>query len=559
MNIASHYSKNFRAWVVKYYLDLKDEKTIRIANIISHTFGLLAIPYIILFFSVGFYLGAALLGLYLMGMLSIPYLNLKGFIRTSNLLLVSLTGLIIVFFRMMLGLEAHVHWILMALVVTPNLIYAPTDKKTLFSLYIATVFPFIGIIFCEYYTGERIFTLSPLVLGIVRYNNIFTLFAALVLQLFYLRYSLGIKEKMLKKTLFQNLYYRKALDQAAIVAVTDKSGTITEVNDNFCTISGYERNELIGQNHRLLNSGHHDKKFFVNVWKTISSGQPWRGEICNKAKNGQTLYWVDSVIVPCFDENNEIEKYFSIRFDITQKKISEEKLVHSAKMSSLGEMAAGVAHEINTPLAINKLLVENALNKLEMNTIGAEGLTEILKKMDKAISRIAKIVHGLKCFSREAEGDPMQAEDLAQIIDETLSLCQQRFIQNSVQLQVTPLKEAVFIDCRKVDISQVVLNFLTNSYDAVVDLAEKWVRIDVEVYSETVKLIITDSGSGIKPEVASKIFQPFFSTKSVGKGTGLGLSISIATIKSHHGTIQLDPSCANTRFIIELPKKSDNL
>lgn len=559
MNFEPRYFKNFRAWFANYYFADDGEKAIRVTNLISYTFGLLAIPYIIVFFSAGFFLGVAVLALYLLGMLSIPYLNSKGLTRTSKFLLVSLTGLTLVLFRMMLGSEIYIHWILMALVVTPNLIYAPTDKKTSFLFYAATAFPFIAIIFCEYYSGERIYKLSPMALEFVRFNNIFSLFVALVLQLFYLRYTLGTKEKILKKTLGQNLYYRKALDQAAIVAVTDKAGTITEINDNFCAISGYERSELIGQNHRILNSGQHDKKFFVNLWKTISSGQPWRGEICNKAKNGQTLYWVDSVIIPCFDENNQIEKYFSIRFDITQKKISEEKLMHSAKMSSLGEMAAGVAHEINTPLAINRLLVENVLNKLEMSTISKEVLTEILIKMDKSISRIAKIVHGLRCFSREGGGDPMLTEDLAQILDETLSLCQQRFIHSGVQLQVTPFKEAVFIDCRKVEISQVILNFLNNSYDAVAHLAEKWVKVEVEGNSEKVKLIITDGGSGIKPEVARKIFQPFFSTKPVGKGTGLGLSISIATIRSHHGTIELDQTCANTRFIIELPRKSDNL
>lgn len=118
--------------------------------------------------------------------------------------------------------------------------------------------------------------------------------------------------------------YRDALDKVAIVAMTDMRGRITEVNSLFCAISGYERSELIGFTHSLLNSGHHPRSFFDDLWKTISTGRVWRGDICNRAKNG-ALYWVDTTIAPLRDPIGRLEGYVSIRFDISERKAAEER------------------------------------------------------------------------------------------------------------------------------------------------------------------------------------------------------------------------------------------
>jgi len=232
---------------------------------------------------------------------------------------------------------------------------------------------------------------------------------------------------------------------------------------------------------------------------------------------------------------------------------AESQLLNSKKMSSLGEMAAGIVHEINTPLGINQLLLDKALVELRNHTPNKDRLIEVISKIETCSNRIAKIIRGLKSFSRDDQDDPLLYEDLGEIIEDSIGLYQQKLYYKGIKLSVTPINEEILIECRKTSLSQVIFNFLNNSFDAIENLTEKWIKLDIELTTESVKLLFTDSGSGIPSEVAKKMFQAFYTTKPAGKGTGLGLSICIEIIKAHHGSIQLDSLCTNTRFIIELP------
>lgn len=149
----------------------------------------------------------------------------------------------------------------------------------------------------------------------------------------------------------------------------------------------------------------------------------------------------------------------------------------------------------------------------------------------------------------------MQESSVNAIIEETLSLCREKFYNHGIQITVNiELELTYMVECRSVEISQVFLNLLNNSHDAILDLNEKWIKIDVKDSGEYVEVSITDSGSGIPKEIQDKMMQPFFTTKEVGKGTGLGLSISRGIIDSHQGKMYIDPNNKNTCFIIKLPK-----
>jgi len=240
---------------------------------------------------------------------------------------------------------------------------------------------------------------------------------------------------------------------------------------------------------------------------------------------------------------------------LLSRKILESQTVtmlQQAKMSSLGEMAGGVAHEINNPLAMINGHITQLLREMETGQPISEKGIEKGKKIQDTVARISKIVSALRTFSKEAENDPFQANKMTNIVNDLLFFCSENLKINNVDIRISG-NQNFDLECRPTQIAQVLVNLINNSFDAVKGLPEKWIEVNAEVKGEKARITVTDSGHGIRKDIVDKIMQPFFTTKEIGKGTGLGLSVSKGIIETHGGSLRLDRSCPNTRFVIALP------
>lgn len=248
----------------------------------------------------------------------------------------------------------------------------------------------------------------------------------------------------------------------------------------------------------------------------------------------------------------------NLRFDkdqlLSDIQSAQSKIMQTAKMAALGEMAGGIAHEINTPLTVINLNSERIAELAEKNQLDQRAVAPIVEKINSMVGRVTKIITGLRAFAREGENDPFQKTSMKQLLLETLEICQARFRQKGIKLEIHNKAENLQLECRSVQIGQVLLNLLNNAFDAALDSPEKWVRIEISETSTDCIVRVIDSGPGVPPEIRDKITQPFFSTKCAGKGTGLGLSISFSIVKDHHGTLTLDTKSKSTCFLLSLPK-----
>jgi C4-dicarboxylate-specific signal transduction histidine kinase len=294
----------------------------------------------------------------------------------------------------------------------------------------------------------------------------------------------------------------------------------------------------------------------MELW---THGTPFRAEYRIQHPEGER--WILGMADPVRNAEGAVVQALGVAMDITEKKATERlleeqqlKMITSAKLSALGEMAGGIAHEINNPLSI---INGNAglLKSLARNGIFDPGrMLELADRIENTVRRISGIVKSLRTIARGSEEEPMQPELLAQIVADTLEICSDRFAKREIRLEIDPFPSDLVLQCRAGQIAQILLNLLNNAVDAIGRLPERWIRITVTSTPALIEIAVTDSGPGIAPEIRSRILEPFFTTKPAGRGTGLGLSISKALAEKNQGDLRLDSDCANTRFVISFSR-----
>lgn len=252
-------------------------------------------------------------------------------------------------------------------------------------------------------------------------------------------------------------------------------------------------------------------------------------------------------------EDQLVEENFKLRQMQQQLEEQKAKADYSARLAAIGEMAGGVAHEINNPLAIIAVHSEVLASRLKDAEVEETLWHANTDKISEVVKRIARIVKSLQNLARQTDEAPPHPMDLVPVIEETLDLCREKFKRRSIDLQFES-QGPVWILGKHVELGQVMINLLNNASDAVKDVPSKWIRISIREESDSVLLSISDSGTGISPEVQNRLFQPFFTTKAVGEGSGLGLSISRSILVKLGGDLVLAHAQNPTEFQARLQK-----
>ena len=352
----------------------------------------------------------------------------------------------------------------------------------------------------------------------------------------------------------------EAAPDAMIVVRHD--GGISFANGHAETIFGYARSELLGRSVEQLiperfRGGHdaHVKGFF-----TSPTLRPMGVGLALFARRKDGSEFPVEVSLSPIEHDGEACVIATVR-DVTERKrleasveASRAQMADSARLSALGVMAGGIAHEINNPLAVIHALASDLAEAAEHREAAPEEVARTTRQIARYADRIAMIVTSMRYIAREGADDPLTEVAVSEIVERVLALCAERFRSLSVDLQTTPIDPAIRVACREVQIAQVLTNLLQNAFDAAQEQSrDKWVRLEVAATDDTVVLSVIDCGTGVPPALKSRIMEPFFTTKPVGKGTGLGLSLSKRIAEEHGGSLAVDEAGGHTRFSLRLP------
>lgn len=336
---------------------------------------------------------------------------------------------------------------------------------------------------------------------------------------------------------------KRALDRSAIVAITDMRGLITSVNDKFCEISGYAREELIGKTHKIVNSGHHPPEFFEDLWQTIASGNVWEGEIKNRRKTGQE-YWVHTTIVPCLGDHGKPESYISIRFEITARKDAEIKTFEYARKleqsnRDLENFASLAAHDLQEPLRKIQAFADRIAAR-DSAHLSEQGNMYLGKLID-ASSRMRALISDLLMLARVAtHGGEPKILNLENALRDSLQDLELKIEETGARIVMGALPE-VLADPSQV--RQLFLNLIGNALKF-----KHSARVPVvEVHAQRtpggrVTIEVSDNGIGFDSRHAERIFKPFqrLHSRAEYEGTGIGLAVCQRIVERHGGLIEAE-------------------
>lgn len=365
--------------------------------------------------------------------------------------------------------------------------------------------------------------------------------------------------------------YKHALDVSSIIAITDQKGVIKHVNYNFCKISKYPSEELIGQDHRIINSGYHPKEFICDLWTTIASGKIWKGELKNKAKDG-TIYWVNTTIVPFLDAQGKPYQYLAIRSDITDRKIAEESLrQHTAQLETANNELAVQNEEkekrTEELLVANKNLLaftyisghdmQEPVRKIQTFIsliISSESLSEKGKynfqRMQLAAERMQLLIDDLLAFSHIPTTQlKFEETELVKIIDEVKNELRDTIREKYATIEVG---ESCAANIIAFQFRQLIYNLISNalkfsdpkvpSHILIKSCIEKGGVSNNEKLSQEKNychITVKDNGIGFEPHFSGRIFGVFqkLHGKDVYAGSGIGLAIVKKIVENHNGII----------------------
>jgi C4-dicarboxylate-specific signal transduction histidine kinase len=227
---------------------------------------------------------------------------------------------------------------------------------------------------------------------------------------------------------------------------------------------------------------------------------------------------------------------------------------HANKMASLGEMASGMAHEINSPIQEISLIAERVKRRT-----GKGNHNDTISAMDTIVISAhcaSNIIESLRNLSRDSENDDFEPTRLGDVLKDATNISQERYKLNGIDFSIEykNTNEDTTINCQRLQIAQILVNLINNAFDAVMSYEKKWIQIETIDFESSIVLAVIDSGHGISENIQNKLFNPMFTTKEIGKGTGLGLSISARIAEKHNGTLTVDNTYPHTRFVLTLPK-----